>query len=142
VSTATADTIQQRADEVVEEFALFDDWMDRYEHLIEQGKALPPLEAAEQTEDNRIRGCQANVWLVAEGEAARVRYRADSDALITKGLIALLVRVLDGQPPAAVATADLGFLDRIGMREHLSPTRKNGLASMVRQMQLEAARLA
>lgn len=138
----TDDTIQQRAEEIVEEFALFDDWMGRYEHLIDQGRALPSLAESEQVEGNRIHGCQAQVWLVAEPEGDHVRFRADSDALITKGLISLLVRVLDDQPAEAIATADLGFLDQIGMREHLSPTRKNGLAAMIRKMQLHAARLA
>ena len=128
------ETIARRADEIVDEFAFFEDWMEKYEHLIELGRALPLIEDRYKTEDYRIHGCQAQVWLRAEHDDGVVRYRADSDALITKGLIALLVRVLSGQPPEAVAAARLDFLDRIGLDEHLSPTRKNGLAAMVRQM--------
>ena len=128
------DTITAREAEIAEEFAFFDDWMDRYEYLIELGRALPLIEEEFKTDAFRVQGCQAQVWLRAAMEDGRVVYRADSDALITKGLIALLVRVLSGQPPDAIARARLGFLDRIGLREHLSPTRKNGLAAMVKLM--------
>lgn len=134
--------IPERASALVEEFALFDDWMDRYAHLVELGRALPPLDDAFKTDAYRVRGCQSQVWLRSFREAApegeRIRFEADSDALITKGLIALLVRVLDGQPPAAVAAADLSFLDAIGLREHLSPSRANGLAAMVARMRAAA----
>ncbi|WP_228350375.1 SufE family protein [Rhodocaloribacter litoris] len=135
------DTIAERAEAIVEEFSLFDDWMGKYEHLIEQGRSLPLIEDAYRTDEYKVRGCQAQVWLRAERDNGRIVFKADSDALITKGLIALLVRVLNGQPPEAIAHADLSFLDRIGMKEHLSPTRKNGLDAMIRQMKLYAVAL-
>ena len=127
-------TITAREAEIVEEFAFFDDWMDRYEHLIELGRGLPIIEEAYKIDAYRVKGCQAQVWLRAAMEDGRVVYRADSDALITKGLIALLVRVLSDQPPEEIVRAQLGFLDEIGLKEHLSPTRKNGLGAMVKQM--------
>ncbi|MFT4604383.1 MAG: cysteine desulfuration protein SufE [Rhodothermales bacterium] len=140
--TAVA-TIGERADEVVEEFELFDDWMERYEHLIEQGKALPALPEAFRDDAYKVRGCQSQVWVAAEPtDHATIQFWADSDAIITRGIVALLVRVLNDQPPAAVAETDLAFLDRIGMKEHLSPTRKNGLDAMVRRMKLYAEALA
>ena len=113
---------------------MFDDWMGKYEYLIELGKDLPLIEAAYKTEAHRIRGCQAQVWLRAAFREGKVHYTADSDAFITKGLISLLVRVLSNQPPADIAEARLGFLDQIGLKEHLSATRKNGLGAMVEQM--------
>ncbi len=128
--------IQNREQEVVEEFALFDDWMGRYEYLIEMGKALPEMADEYHTDAYKIRGCQSQVWIKPEITDGKVFFHGDSDALITKGLVALLIRVLDGQPAQAIANADLAFLDRIGMKEHLSPTRKNGLASMIKQMKL------
>lgn len=127
-------TIQDREKEIEDEFLLFDDWMGRYEHLIEMGKALPPMAPEYKTDEFKIRGCQSQVWIMPERRNGRIHFEGDSDALITKGLVALLIRVLDGQPAAEVANTDLAFLDRIGMTEHLSPTRKNGLASMVDQM--------
>ncbi|MBO6576302.1 MAG: SufE family protein [Rhodothermales bacterium] len=117
--------------------------MGRYEHLIELGKGLPALDEAYRTEGHRVRGCQSQVWLAAERtDRGTIHYQADSDALITKGLVALLLRVLDEQPPADVADASMEFLDRIGMKEHLSPTRKNGLDAMIKRMKAyaEAAR--
>ncbi len=132
-------TIAERAQKIVNEFALFDDWMGRYEYLIDLGRRLPPLADAFKTDAYRIRGCQAQVWVRAEtNEGDHVRYAGDSDAAITKGLVALLIRVFDDQPPETVVRADLGFLDAIGMKEHLSPTRKNGLAAMVDQMKARA----
>lgn len=131
-------TIEERERAVVEEFAFFDDWMGRYEYLIEQGKSVPLIPDGLKDEDHRIRGCQSQVWVHAEGRDGLVFYTADSDALITKGLVALLIRVLSGQPPEAIAGARLEFLDEIGLKDHLSPTRKNGLAGMVRQMKLFA----
>lgn len=131
-------TIQDRQQEIVDEFALFDDWMGRYEHLIDMGRRLPPLDDAFKTDAHKIRGCQSQVWVHAEEEDGAVRYAGDSDAAITKGLVALLIRVLDDQPPEAIVQADLGFLDAVGMKEHLSPTRKNGLAAMVDQMRARA----
>lgn len=136
--TETRDTIQERAREVVAEFELFDDWMGKYEHLIELGKSLPLIDEQYKTDDYKIKGCQSQVWVRPEIRDGLVYYKGDSDALITKGLIALLVRVLSGQPPSAVARADLSFMDRIGMQDHLSPTRKNGLASMMKQLKLYA----
>ncbi|MFT5143085.1 MAG: cysteine desulfuration protein SufE [Rhodothermales bacterium] len=124
-----------RAEEIVQDFALFDDWMGRYEYLIEMGKDLAPLDDAYRTDAYKVRGCQSQVWLVAErGAEDTIRFHADSDALITKGLVALLLKVLDGQPAGQIADSDLVFLDRIGMKEHLSPTRKNGLDAMVKRM--------
>ncbi|NNE70148.1 MAG: SufE family protein [Rhodothermales bacterium] len=140
---AATSTIEERAAEVVEEFELFDDWMGRYEHLIEQGKGLPALPDDYRTEAYQVRGCQSQVWVAAEPtDSGTIRFLADSDALITRGLAALLVRVLDDQPPEAVASSNLAFLDQIGMNEHLSPTRKNGLDAMVRRMKLYAESLA
>lgn len=134
----TEATIADRAQEIVDEFALFDDWMGRYEHLIEIGRSTPAIEDAYKTDAYRIKGCQSQVWVRAEYADGHIHYRGDSDALITKGLVGLMIRVLDDQPPEAIADTDLDFLDRIGMKEHLSPTRQNGLSAMVRQMKLKA----
>lgn len=131
---SATETIAERAEEVVEEFQLFDDWLGKYEHLIELGKALPLIDDEYKTEKYRIRGCQSQVWLRAEIVDDRLSFTADSDALITKGLIALLVRVLNGQKKDDVANADLSFLDRVGMNDHLSSNRKNGLQAMVRRI--------
>lgn len=132
------DTIATREQEIIEEFSLFDDWMGRYEHLIDLGRAMPLIDPAYQTDDYKIRGCQSQVWLYATREDGRVFFSANSDAAITKGLIALLIRVLNGQEPAAIANAELSFLDQLEMKEHLSPTRKNGLNAMIKQMKLYA----
>ncbi len=132
------DTIAAREQDIVEEFSMFDDWMGKYEYLIELGKDLPLIEEAYKTDDYKIHGCQAQVWLRAAFRDDKVYYKADSDAFITKGLISLLVRVLSDQPPADIAHAQLGFLDQIGLKEHLSATRKNGLGAMVKQMKLYA----
>ena len=131
-------TIEERERAIVEEFALFDDWMGKYEYLIEQADAMPLVPEEYKTEAHKIKGCQAQVWVRAEYKSGLMRYAGDSDAKITKGLVALLIRVLNDQPPAAIAGAKLGFLDEIGMKEHLSPNRKNGLAAMVKQMKLRA----
>lgn len=130
--------ISEQEATIVEEFALFDDWMGRYEHLIELGRDLPLIAPELQDEEHRIRGCQSQVWLHAYEEQGKVFFEANSDAAITKGLIALLVRVLSGQPPQAIIDAPLGFLEDIEMKEHLSPTRKNGLDAMIKQMKLYA----
>ncbi len=135
----TVQTIQDRAAAVVEEFSFFDDWLGRYEYLIELGKELPLIEDKYKTDAFRIRGCQSQVWLKPDLIDGRLHFTADSDALITKGLIAILVRVLSGETPDAVAGADLSFLDEIGMNEHLSPTRKNGLSAMVDRMRQYAS---
>lgn len=128
--------------EIVEEFGLFDDWMGRYEHLIDLGRALPSMAADFQTDAYKIKGCQSQVWLHAHHSENQVFFDANSDAAITKGLIALLVRVLSGQPAIAIINADLAFLDQLEMKEHLSPTRKNGLDAMIKQMKLYATAFA
>ena len=139
----SADLIASRQSEVIEEFSLFDDWMDKYEHLIELGKDVPEIDAGKKTDEHLIKGCQSRVWLAAdELHDGSVVFSADSDAIITKGLVGLMVRVLSGAEAKAIAEADLHFLDTIGLHQHLSPTRSNGLASMVKQMKLYAAALA
>ena len=129
-----SESINTIQDEVVEEFGLFDQWMDKYEYLIDLGKKLPLIEPSFKDENHLIPGCQSQVWLHAELVDDRIQFTADSDAVITRGIIALLIRVLSGQKPAEIAGADLYFIDRIGLREHLSPTRSNGLVSMVGKM--------
>lgn len=135
-------TIDDRSRAVVDDFALFDDWMGRYEYLIEIGKKLPPLDDALKTDATRIHGCQSKVWIHTSQGDAGMTMQGDSDAMITKGLAGLLIRVLDEQPPEAVRDADLSFIDEIGMREHLSSTRNNGLHAMIEQIRERAARLA
>ncbi len=120
--------------DIVEEFSLFDDWMGKYEYIIELGKNLPLIDNKYKTEDYKVRGCQSQVWLNAELKDGTIVYKADSDAMITKGLIALLIRVLSGKKPDDIICADLSFLDKIGMKEHLSPNRANGLSSMINYM--------
>lgn len=136
------DTIAAREAEIVEEFAIFDEWLDKYEHIIELGKTLETVDAEYRTDAYKVKGCQSQVWLQPGVRDGLVVFKADSDAAITKGLVALMVRVLSGQPAAAIAAAPLAFLEALGLREHLSPTRANGLASMVKQMKLYAAALA
>jgi cysteine desulfuration protein SufE len=128
------DTIQDRTQEIVDEFALFPDWMGKYEYLIEMGKDIPEIDDAHKNDEHRIHGCQSKVWVHAEPENGHVRYTGDSNAMITKGLAALVIRVLDDQPPEAIADADFDFMEEIGLHEHLSSTRKNGLAAMIKQM--------
>jgi cysteine desulfuration protein SufE len=132
--TAQDDTIKDRAQAIVDEFALFPDWMGKYEYLIEMGKSIPQIDAAYKNDAHRIHGCQSKVWVRAESENGHVRYTGDSNAMITKGLAALVIRVLDDQPSDAIADADFDFMEEIGMDEHLSSTRKNGLAAMIKQM--------
>ena len=127
---------------IVEEFSMFDDWMGRYEYLIELAGQLPLIDSSYQTDAYRIRGCQSQVWLHAHSQDELVHFTANSDAAITRGLIALLIRVLSGQPSKEIQSAELGFLDQIGMKEHLSPTRKNGLNAMIKQMKLYAVALS
>lgn len=127
--------IDQTQDAIIEEFNLFDQWFDKYEYLIDLGKNLPVIDDAFKTDDNLIRGCQSRVWLHAEMDAGRVHFTADSDAVITRGIIALLIRVLAGQKPEDIAAAQLYFIDAIGLREHLSSTRANGLVNMVSTLQ-------
>ncbi|MDC7995143.1 SufE family protein [Altibacter sp. HG106] len=131
-------SISKKQQEIVAEFSLFDDWMDKYQHLIEMGKTLPLIDASEKTEDKLIKGCQSKVWLHAQLNDDRVVFTADSDAVITKGIIAILIRVFSMQPPEAVVQAKTDFIDEIGLKEHLSPTRANGLVAMIKQMKLYA----
>ncbi|MFA5417422.1 MAG: SufE family protein [Bacteroidales bacterium] len=131
-------TINESAQEVVEEFMMFDDWMDKYAYLIELGKDLPVIDAQFKTNNHLISGCQSRVWLHAEQQDGRLVFTADSDAVITKGIVSLLIRILSNHTPKEILEADFMFLDRIGLQEHLSPTRANGLASMIKQIQLYA----
>ena len=130
--------IQERQEEVIEEFEMFGDWMDKYEHLISLGKELPLIEESKKLNENRIKGCQSRVWLDAQLEGNNIHFTADSDAIITKGIISLMIRVLDDSTPAEIVNSDLYFIDKIGLKEHLSPTRSNGLVSMVKQMKMYA----
>lgn len=134
-------TIAERAAELEEEFSMFEDWMSKYEYIIELGKDLPLLDESEKSDELLIKGCQSRVWLKAEMNDGNVVFRADSDAIITKGIISLLVRVLSGQPASDIATTELDFIENIGLKEHLSPTRSNGLVSMIKQMKLYAVAL-
>jgi cysteine desulfuration protein SufE len=127
-------TINEQQDEIIEEFELFTDWMDKYEQIIQMGKELPLIDEQYKTEQNLIKGCQSRVWLHAEYKDGKVWFTADSDAIITKGLISLVITVLSGQAPKDIADADLYFVNAIGLNSHLSPTRSNGLLSMVQQM--------
>ncbi|EFN91829.1 SufE family protein [Prevotella amnii] len=127
-------TINEAQDAVIEEFEEFDDWMDRYQMLIDLGNDLSPLNEKYKSEQNLIDGCQSRVWLQCDYEDGKLFFTADSDALITKGIIALLIRVLSGHTPKEIMEADLYFIERIGLRQHLSPTRSNGLLSMVKQI--------
>ena len=129
-------TIKEIQDEIVDEFALFDEWMDKYEHIIELGKDLPVIEDQHKIENNLIKGCQSRVWLHAEMNNNNIVFSADSDAIITKGIIALMIRVFSNHTPKEIADADLFFIDQIGLKEHLSPTRSNGLVSMVKQIKM------
>lgn len=131
-------TINELQDQVIAEFSDFDDWMDRYQLLIDLGNEQEPLDEQYKTEQNLIEGCQSRVWLQADEEDGRLVFRAESDALIVKGIIALLIRVLSGHTPDEILEADLYFIDRIGLRDHLSPTRSNGLLSMVKQIRMYA----
>lgn len=131
----TIDSIQE---ELIEEFSLFDDWMDKYQHLIEMGKTLPLIDPDLKTDDKIIKGCQSKVWLHAQVDNGNVLYTADSDAIITKGIIAVLIRAFSNQSPEDIIQSDTKFIDEIGLKEHLSPTRANGLVSMVKQMKLYA----
>lgn len=127
-------TIEETENEIVEEFSLFDSWDDKYEYIIDLGKKLPPLENEFKTDDNRVRGCQSTVWLVAEYRDEKVYFKAESDAIIVKGLISMLIRVLSGHKPDEIIQAKLNFINEIGMTTHLAQTRSNGLLSMVKQM--------
>jgi cysteine desulfuration protein SufE len=131
-------TIQDIQNEIVDEFSMFDDWMERYEYMIELGKSLPIIDQNSKTEDNLIKGCQSKVWVDAKLENDKIVFSADSDAIITKGIIAILIRVFSNQTPKAILEADTNFIDEIGLKEHLSPTRANGLVSMIKQLKMYA----
>jgi cysteine desulfuration protein SufE len=135
-------SITEIEDEIIEEFELFgDDWEGKYEHLIELGKSLPKIKEEYKTEDRIIKGCQSKVWLHSEKQGNEIVYTADSDAIITKGMVALMVRVLSHQTPQTIINSNLDFINKIGLTEHLSPTRANGLVSMIKQMKLDAMAL-
>ena len=131
-------TINELQDEVIDEFSDFDDWMDKYQLLIDLGNGQEPLDEKYKTEQNLIDGCQSRVWLQADWVEGKIIFQAESDALIVKGIIALLIKVLSGHTPDEILDADLYFIDRIGLKEHLSPTRSNGLLAMVKQMRMYA----
>ena len=131
-------TIKAIQDEIVEEFSLFDDWMERYEYIIELGKKLPLINEEFKTEENIIKGCQSKVWLNGEQNDGLIVFTADSDAIITKGMVALMIRVLSNHAPDEIINAKLDFVEKIGLTQHLSPTRSNGLVSMIKQMKLDA----
>jgi len=131
-------SIQEIQDEIVDEFSMFDDWMQRYEYIIDLGRALPLIDEQYKTEDNIIKGCQSKVWLHAEQIGEKVIFTADSDAILTKGIIAILIRAFSNQKPEDILAADTDFIDTIGLKEHLSPTRANGLVSMIKKIKMYA----
>lgn len=132
-------TINDIQTEIIDEFSIYDDWMDKYEYLIELGKGMPVIEEKDKTEENLIPGCQSRVWLSCRIEEGLLRFAADSDAIITKGIISLLIRVYDGQTPEAILAADEEFITTIGLKENLSPTRAGGLVSMIKTIKAYAA---
>ena len=131
-------TINEIQDEIIEEFSIFDDWMDKYALLIDMGNSLSALDDKYKTESNLIEGCQSRVWLYADYSDGNVMFQGESDAVIVKGIVFLLIRVLSGHTPKEIIDADLYFIERIGLKEHLSPTRSNGLVSMLKQMKMYA----
>ena len=131
-------TIKEIQKEIIEDFAMFEDWIQKYEYLIDLGKELSPIDQKYKTEDNLIRGCQSKVWLHAEHTEGKIIYTAGSDAIMTKGIVAILINVLSGQSPSEIANAKLDFINEIGLKEQLSPTRANGLVSMIKQMKIYA----
>jgi cysteine desulfuration protein SufE len=132
-------TINEKQDEIIEEFELFSDWMDKYENIIEIGKDLPLIDPKYKVPENLIKGCQSSVWLEPEFNQGKITFTADSDAIITKGLISMMIRVLSGHTPQEILDADIYFINKIGLQTHLSPTRSNGLLSMLKQMKMYAA---
>ncbi len=131
-------TIKEIQEEIIDEFSMFDDWMDRYQYLIDLGKSLPIIDTQFKLDENLIKGCQSKVWLYSELENNKIKYTADSDAILTKGIAALLIRVYSGQKPADILSAETNFIDAIGLKEHLIPTRANGLVSMIKQIKMYA----
>ena len=134
-------TIKSIQEEIIDEFLLFDDWMQKYEYMIDLGKSLPLINENNKTDDRLIKGCQSKVWLDANLMDGKINYTADSDAIITKGIIAILLRVFSNQSPDDILSANTDFIDKIGLKEHLSPTRANGLVSMVKQLKIYALAL-
>ena len=134
-------TIQETQNEIIDEFSMFDDWEERYQYMIDLGKTLPLIDDAHKTDDNIIKGCQSKVWVHANMNDNKVVFTADSDAIITKGIIAILIRTFSNQHPTAILEANTDFIDKIGLKEHLSPTRANGLVSMVKQLKIYALAL-
>jgi len=130
--------IKDIQEEIIEEFAMFDDWMDRYEYMIELGKSLPLIDEKYKVKENLIKGCQSKVWVHAEMNDEKISFTADSDAIITKGIVAILIRAFSNQHPKDILDADTQFIDEIGLKEHLSPTRANGLVSMIKQLKMYA----
>jgi cysteine desulfuration protein SufE len=130
--------IKEIQDEIVDEFSMFDDWMDRYEYIIELGRKLPLIKDEFKVDSNVIKGCQSKVWLQGEKNDNTVIFTADSDAILTKGIIAILIRTFSNQSPSEILEADMGFIDTIGLKEHLSPTRANGLVSMIKNIKMYA----
>ena len=131
-------TIKEQQDSIIEDFAFFNDWMDKYEYIIQLGKELPLIEEQYKTEENLIKGCQSRVWLHVDNKEGKLFFTGDSDAVITKGLVSMMIRVLSGHAPKEIADAEIYFIDEIGLRNHLSPTRSNGLLSMLKQIKLYA----
>lgn len=131
-------TIKKIQEEIIDEFSMFEDWMERYEYIIELGKSLPIIVAQYKVDENLIKGCQSRVWLYSELENERIKFTADSDAILTKGIVALLLRVYSNQKPIDILNAKTAFIDTIGLKEHLSPTRANGLVSMIKHIKMYA----
>ena len=131
-------TITEIQEEIIDEFSMFDDWMERYEYIIELGKSLPIIDKKNKLDENLIKGCQSKVWLFSELNNDMIKFSADSDAILTKGIVALLLRVYSSQKPKDILTANTDFIDEIGLKEHLSPTRANGLVSMIKYIKMYA----
>ena len=133
-------SIEEKQQEIIDTFAMYEDWMDKYEYIIELGKELPIIAEEKKTDDRLIEGCQSRVWLSSDLKEGKMEFHADSDAIITKGIIGLLIQVMNNETPEVIATTDLHFIKDIGLQEHLSPTRSNGLVSMVKNMKLSAVK--
>lgn len=133
-------SIQEVQEEIVNDFSAFEEWMDKYEYIIELGKSLPIIDSSEKVDSNLIKGCQSRVWVHTSFKEGKLYFTADSDAIITKGIISLLIKVYNGRTPSEILSSDLSFIDRIGLKENLTPTRTNGLLSMIEQIRTEASK--
>lgn len=133
-------SIQEVQEEIVNDFSAFEEWMDKYEYIIELGKSLPIIDSSEKVDNNLIKGCQSRVWVHTSFKEGKLYFTADSDAIITKGIISLLIKVYNGRTPSEILSSDLSFIDRIGLKENLTPTRTNGLLSMIEQIRTEASK--